>query len=137
MQDVNHQLFAESVLDELMLGYAFDDETKIKEADELLDSLNLLQCRDKHPQCLSGGQKQKTAIATALFIGKQYLIFDEPTSGIYLTHMNKAAELVQVIKNQEELVLVITHDKEFINRCRDYIIKLDDGKVRTEVWRRH
>ena len=137
MQDVNHQLFAESVLDELMLGYAFDDELKIKEADELLDSLNLLQYRDKHPQCLSGGQKQRTAIATALFTGKKYLIFDEPTSGVDLIHMNRVAELVQVIKNKVELVLVITHDKEFINYCCDYVIELGNGKVQTEAWRKH
>ncbi len=132
MQDVNHQLFAESVLDELMLGYEIDDELKIIEANELLNNLNLLQYREKHPQCLSGGQKQRTAIATALFISKKYLILDEPTSGVDLIHMNRIAELIQMIKNRVELILVITHDKEFINRCCEYVIELDDGRVLSE-----
>ncbi|MEM7032465.1 MAG: ABC transporter ATP-binding protein, partial [Chloroflexota bacterium] len=129
MQDVNHQLFAESVLDELMLGYDIDDEAKVREADELLDHLNLLPYRDQHPQCLSGGQKQRTAIATALFTHKKYLIFDEPTSGVDLIHMNRIADLVQTIKDKVDLVLVITHDKEFINRCCEYVIEIENGQV--------
>ena len=129
MQDVNHQLFAESVLDELMLGFTFDDEEKIKAAEELLESLNLLPYKDQHPQSLSGGQKQRTAIATALFTGKRYLIFDEPTSGVDLLHMNRIAELIHGIKEQVDLILVITHDREFINSCCEYLIELKDGQV--------
>ncbi|MEM7331382.1 MAG: ABC transporter ATP-binding protein [Chloroflexota bacterium] len=129
MQDVNHQLFAESVLDELMLGSEFDDEVKRQEAEALLEQLNLLPFRDHHPQSLSGGQKQRTAIASALFTGKKYLIFDEPTSGVDLIHMNRVAELIHSVKDKVDLVLVITHDKEFINRCCEIIIELRDGKI--------
>ncbi|MEL6408726.1 MAG: ABC transporter ATP-binding protein, partial [Chloroflexota bacterium] len=73
MQDVNYQLFSESVLDELMLGFEFDDQQKLSEANDLLEQLNLLPYKDQHPLCLSGGQKQRTAIATALCTDKQYL----------------------------------------------------------------
>ncbi|MEO1644700.1 MAG: ATP-binding cassette domain-containing protein, partial [Chloroflexota bacterium] len=129
MQDVNYQLFSESVFDELMLGFGFDDQQKIAEADNLLNQLNLLAYRDQHPLCLSGGQKQRTAIATALCTDKQYLIFDEPTSGIDLIHMLRVAELMQTIKDKVDLILVNTHDREFINTCCEYVIELDDGVV--------
>ncbi|MEO1644298.1 MAG: ATP-binding cassette domain-containing protein, partial [Chloroflexota bacterium] len=129
MQDVNHQLFTESVLDELMLGRAFDDAELIEQAEATLNQLNLLPWRDEHPQCLSGGQKQRTAIATALFAQKSYLIFDEPTSGVDLIHMMRVAELIQEIKDHVACVLVITHDVEFINYCCEYVIELDAGRV--------
>ncbi|MEM9776477.1 MAG: ATP-binding cassette domain-containing protein, partial [Chloroflexota bacterium] len=129
MQDVNHQLFAESVLDELMLTYEFDDQQKIDEAETLLEQLNLLQFKDQHPHSLSGGQKQRTSIATALFMQKSYLIFDEPTSGVDLTHMMRIADLIESIKERVELVLVITHDREFINACCDHVIELAEGKI--------
>ncbi|MEM7118307.1 MAG: ABC transporter ATP-binding protein [Chloroflexota bacterium] len=129
MQDVNHQLFAESVLDELMLGHAFNNEEKMSAAKRLLDQLNLLQFSEQHPQSLSGGQKQRTAIATALFTNKRYLIFDEPTSGVDLVHMTRIAELIAALKQRVEIALVITHDREFINHCCDYVVEIDNGKV--------
>ena len=129
MQDVNHQLFAESVLDELMLNYDIDDAEKTAEAEGLLAELNLLPLRDEHPHRLSGGQKQRTSIGTALFMQKRYLIFDEPTSGVDLIHMTRIARLIESIKERVELILVITHDREFINACCDDVIELADGKI--------
>lgn len=129
MQDVNYQLFSESVLDELMLSFDFDDQQTIEEADNLLQQLNLSAYRDQHPLCLSGGQKQRTAIATALCTGKQYLIFDEPTSGIDLIHMLRVAELMQSIKDKVDLILVNTHDQEFIDTCCEYVIELENGAI--------
>ncbi|MEM7799736.1 MAG: ATP-binding cassette domain-containing protein, partial [Chloroflexota bacterium] len=133
MQDVNHQLFAESVLDELMIGNDIDDTEKVAAADALLDSLNLLPYRDEHPHALSGGQKQRTSIATALFTDKRYLIFDEPTSGVDLVHMQQIGHLIQSIKEQVDLIIVITHDIEFINSCCDELIRLENGRIVEQV----
>lgn len=129
MQDVNHQLFAESVIEEATLGHDLDDETARGRAEATLRSLGLEEFLDDHPYCLSGGQKQRLAIASALLAGKRYLLFDEPTSGIDRDHMERFGHQVQAIKHEVDLVLVITHDDEFIETCADSLIELDRGRV--------
>lgn len=107
MQDVNYQLFSDSVLDEILLG-AKNPEL----ADQVLEALDLLDLRDRHPMSLSGGQKQRTAIASAMLSQKSFLILDEPTSGLDRYHMEQVGLLLQQIKARQKAVLVITHDEE-------------------------
>ena len=59
MQEVNHQLFTESVLDEVLISM---EEANQKRAEEILSRLDLLDFKDRHPMSLSGGQKQRVAI---------------------------------------------------------------------------
>ena len=63
MQDVNHQLFTESVLDELFLSMSTEDQAK---AEAVLAEMDLLPYRERHPMGLSGGQKQRVAVASRL-----------------------------------------------------------------------
>ena len=91
MQDVNHQLFTESVLEELLLSMDEEDENK---ALDILKKLNLDKLKDTHPMALSGGEKQRVAIGSALASMKDILIFDEPTSGLDLRHMREVSSVL-------------------------------------------
>ena len=84
MQDVNHQLFTDSVLEEVMIS---QDEQNKEEALKILESLDLLEFADRHPLALSGGQKQRVAVASAVASGRKIILFDEPTSGLDYYHM--------------------------------------------------
>lgn len=126
MQDVNHQLFTESVLDEVILG---TNGAGMEETENILDQLDLLPFKERHPMSLSGGQKQRVAIAGAIFSGKKMLLFDEPTSGLDFRHMEQVAELMQQLKKQGKTLLVVTHDPEFILKTCDNIIRVDSGRV--------
>lgn len=82
MQDVNHQLFTENVLDELLLSIEGDDENKNTErAKQILSSLDLADKIKLHLMSLSGGEKQRVAIGSAIASNKEALVYDEPTSG--------------------------------------------------------
>lgn len=126
MQDVNHQLFTDSVEAEVMLSMKEKDTGK---CNEILDRLGLLEFKDKHPMALSGGQKQRVAIASAIAVGARLLLFDEPTSGLDYSHMVKVAELLRELAASGSTVLVSTHDPELIELCCNHIIRIDDGKV--------
>ena len=123
MQDVNHQLFTESVLDEVLISQNKENE---EEARRILASLDLEQFADRHPQSLSGGQKQRVAVASAIASGRDIMLFDEPTSGLDYTHMLQIGEILRSLKDQGKTVIVVTHDRELIKECCDYEIRLRD-----------
>ena len=132
MQDVNHQLFTDSVRDEVMLSMtdkALADEQKLRRADEILAQLDLSEYADAHPMALSGGQKQRTAIASGIASSKPVIIFDEPTSGLDLAHMKQVAAQLERLKGMGRTVFVVTHDTEFIQSCCEHIVRLENGRV--------
>ena len=133
MQDVNHQLFTESVQDEVMLsmtGGDMSEEDKRERARDILDKLDLSEYYETHPMALSGGQKQRVAIASGIASEKTIIVFDEPTSGLDLFHMEQVADMIEELVRIGKIVFVITHDYEFILKCCDYIIHLENGIVK-------
>lgn len=125
MQDVNHQLFCESVMDEVTLG--MDDENE-EIALEVLEKLGLKEFADRHPMSLSGGQKQRVAVASAVLSEKEIILFDEPTSGLDFYNMEKVAELIRSLRGNKT-VFVVTHDPDLIRRCATVVLRLEKGHV--------
>jgi energy-coupling factor transport system ATP-binding protein len=126
MQDVNHQLFTESVLDEVLISMEKPDTA---EAERILESLDLLPLKDLHPMSLSGGQKQRTAIASALASRRELLIFDEPTSGQDLRHIGRTADMLREFQRLGKTILVITHDLELIFAACTHTVCMEKGKA--------
>ena len=126
MQDVNHQLFTESVIDEILLGLDNSDvEKATSEAERIMESLHISEFRNAHPMSLSGGQKQRVAIAS----DKQVIVFDEPTSGLDYRHMKKVAENLQKLSSLGKTLFIVTHDPELIAECCNYFVFIENGKV--------
>lgn len=126
MQDVNHQLFTESVLDEILLGMNPQDE---KAALEILERLNLKEYASCHPMALSGGQKQRVAIGSGVSSGREIVVFDEPTSGLDYRQMLAVSATLQKLAATGKTLLVITHDPEFILNCCDNVIRMEHGNI--------
>lgn len=126
MQEVNHQLFTESVLDEVLISM---EEANQKRAEEILSRLDLLDFKERHPMSLSGGQKQRVAIASVIASKRSILFFDEPTSGLDYRHMKEVANVLRQVKDAGITVYVITHDLELILDCCTDIIHLEDGSI--------
>ena len=130
MQDVGHQLFSDSVMEECRLGIKDPDRDVIESA---LRRVDLLACKDRHPLSLSGGQMQRLAVAVSEVCGKDLLVFDEPTSGLDLRSMEEVGGLVRVLADQGKILLVITHDVEFMMRICTRILVLEDGCVAADL----
>ena len=126
MQDVNHQLFTESVTDELTLNIP---EQRKALADEVINELGLSAHAGTHPLALSGGEKQRVAIGSAVCAGKEFLIYDEPTSGQDLIRMQATCSLIQKAAKDSLLSLVITHDLEFILGCCTSVLLISEGHI--------
>ena len=130
MQDVNYQLFAESVEAECAFGIRHPDRERIR---RILDALDLTPFRDRHPYTLSGGQKQRTALASAIESEKEILILDEPTSGLDYNGMQKVAELIRKLSAQGHLLFLVTHDYELILETCSRILHLKDGALALDL----
>ena len=125
MQDVNHQLFTESVLEEVMLGMEGGSHEELRaRALEVLGRLDLADLADVHPMALSGGQKQRVAIASGVVTRSPVLLFDEPTSGLDLIHMRQVADLLRALRDDSRVVIVITHDTELVREVADRAVWL-------------
>lgn len=124
MQDVNYQLFAESVLSECTLGLKKSDIKSEEELRSVLERVGLWEYRDRHPNTLSGGQKQRLTVAVSMVYDKDIILFDEPTSGLDKNNMNRIIEIINVLKARGKYVLVVSHDNEFMNKVCDDIFKL-------------
>lgn len=129
MQDVNHQLFTDSVYGEVTLGIKNPDEEKVK---EVLINLDLWKFKDRHPMSLSGGQKQRVAIASVILTDSKIICFDEPTSGMDYKNMMAISKLIKSCIDKNKIILIVSHDIEFLNETVDYIINIEDYKY--ENW---
>lgn len=126
MQDVNYQLFSDSVREEALLGLDGMDDAVRDRCDAVLRDLDLLDSAQRHPMSLSGGQKQRLAIACALMSDKRFIVLDEPTSGLDRLHMTQVGGLLRKLADRGKAVLVVTHDYELAALWCDRIIALED-----------
>ena len=122
MQDVNHQLFSDSVRNECELAQPDCPPERIE---EILRSFDLLDFKDRHPMALSGGQKQRLAVATAILSDKDVLVFDEPTSGLDYHRMLEVSDMIRKLNDENKVIIIVSHDFEFLGRTCDKIFDME------------
>ena len=122
MQDVNHQLFSDSVWNECELAQPDCPPERIE---EILRSFDLLDFKDRHPMALSGGQKQRLAVATAILSNKDVLVFDEPTSGLDYHRMLEVSNMIRKLNDENKIIIIVSHDFEFLGRTCDKIFDME------------
>ena len=128
MQDVNYQLFTNQVEKEIKLG-----SDNLSLFDEVVDRLNIRKFLDRHPNTLSGGEKQRVAIASALLSNKKVLIFDEPTSGLDYINMIELSCLIEEIAKNDVVIFIITHDYEFLCQISDEVLYFDKEGIKERI----
>ena len=119
MQEVNCQLFTDTVKDEIVLTSNIKDDNAL---DTWLKDMELKNISDRNPHTLSGGQKQRVIILSSLLSDKKILFFDEPTSGLDYRNMKIVAKNIKKVKEEDKLILIISHDVEFLDSVCDKVI---------------
>lgn len=127
MQDVNRQLFTESVEEEIILSMDGENNNLLE---GILKEFDLYDYRKQHPMSLSGGQKQRVAVASAMASLRDYIIFDEPTSGLDYFHMQQVADCIKNLQKKGKTIFLITHDIELIYSCCNYVLQIENGTVK-------
>ena len=130
MQDVNYELFAESVEAECSFGIRNPDQDLVETT---MAELGLTTYRERHPNTLSGGQKQRVAVAVSMICGKDLLVFDEPTSGLDFDSMAQVAGLIKRLSEQGKIIFIVTHDFEFVCRTCSRVLHFDEGEMPDDI----
>lgn len=104
------------------------DEAK-KEAMELLNKVGLEEKKDSYPHQLSGGQQQRIAIARALAMKPEILLFDEPTSALDPELEADVLNLIRELSKEDYTILVVTHNMAFARDVSDEVVFVNAGVI--------
>lgn len=95
----------------------------------LLEKVGLLKKMDCYPNELSGGQSQRVAIARTLAMQPKAILFDEPTSALDPGMTREVLEVIKKLKNDDIVILVVTHEMQFAKDVADKVVFLHNGCV--------
>ncbi len=124
------QLFGSTVMEELTFPLLFKGQNKgetMAKAEEMLRIFDLEKVKNSYPFFLSYGEKRRLAIASVLMAGPEYLILDEPTASLDKERIDALSEVLDNLKKRNIGMLIISHNKDFIERHKDRIINLEGG----------
>ena len=131
-QNPEHQFIKSTVAEELAHGPRLQgipaDEVEAR-VSAMLERFDLQELRDEHPFLLSGGQKRRLSVGTALIDGAPLLALDEPTFGQDRARASELLTLLDGLNAQGTTVLVVTHDLQLVAEHSSHILVLDSGRV--------
>ena len=101
-------------------------------ADELLARVGLPDKANVFPKSLSGGQQQRIAIARALAMDPDVILFDEPTSALDPEMVGEVLELMKELAHTGITMLVVTHEMGFAREVSNRVIFIDNGRIQED-----
>lgn len=120
-----------SVIENVMLPLYFrkmPQSERYKKAAEVLTAVNMKDKANRKAGTLSGGEKQRVAVARALVKNPAVILADEPTGALDVANGAAITELLFEINEKGKTVIIVTHDEELADKCRRKIV-LSDGKI--------
>lgn len=107
-------------------------EAAEKIAKDLLGKVGLSDKADAYPQSLSGGQQQRIAIARALAMQPDVMLFDEPTSALDPEMVGEVLAVMQALAEKGMTMVVVTHEMGFAKQVADRVIFMADGVIQEQ-----
>jgi cell division transport system ATP-binding protein len=99
----------------------------------VLSIVNLDEKLHRYPKQLSGGEQQRVAIGRALVHSPKVLVADEATGNLDTLNSREIVDLLKKINEFGTTVVLVTHDREIVNRLRKRVITLEDGKISSDI----
>jgi energy-coupling factor transport system ATP-binding protein len=131
-QNPNDHLFADTVEEEVaftLKNLGLENGEVRSRIDEVLTRFGLDKYRKKYPRDLSGGEKQRVALASVLAIQPRILILDEPTRGMEYRLKAELMDFLREYAGQGNSVILVTHDVETVAEYAARVILLSEGNI--------
>lgn len=108
----------------------FANKNKQK-VEEMLETVELKELKDRYPHHLSGGQQQRVALARAIIRNPDILLLDEPLSALdHQTRLKLQNEIKSIQRKLGITTILVSHDKSEVFRLADRVILLEEGKIK-------
>lgn len=104
-------------------------KTYLDRIDHYIKLLDLEKYKTTECRYLSRGNQQKVAIACILALNAEVLLLDEPTLGLDIEMSHRMMEIIAGEKSKDRIIIVTTHDMEFIEQTVDRVVAFKDGNV--------
>jgi polar amino acid transport system ATP-binding protein len=122
-----------TILNNIMLGPLIsqhrDKKEMMKEAEELLNRVGLIDKKDAYPRQLSGGQKQRVAIVRALCMHPEIMLFDEVTAALDPEMVGEVLNVMRSLADAGMTMIVVTHEMGFAREVADRVVFMDEGVI--------
>lgn len=131
-QNPDHQLFSESVEEEIAFGlrnFGFSPELIAQRTDWSLKFFGLEEYRKSSPLILSGGEKKRLTLACILSWDPKVVVLDEPTVGQDSIQKEKLAEIIRMLKSAGKTVILVSHDIEFLWPIQPRMVVMSKGRI--------
>ncbi|MFG6475488.1 ABC transporter ATP-binding protein [Microbacterium sp. P06] len=131
-QNPEHQFVAHTVFDELAHGLRrrrLPEAEVRRRVDDMLARFGLAGHARSHPFLLSGGQKRRLSVGTALIGGARTLVLDEPTFGQDRARADELLSLLGDLHGQGTTIAVVTHDMQLVTDHAERTIVVADGRI--------
>ena len=126
-------LFADRVEEEvafILNNFGFPEKEVTRRTANILNDFGLSHLKDAYPRDLSGGEKQRVALASVLVAEPKLVILDEPTRGLDSSRKNFLIEYLEQYNARGGTVVLISHDIELISRpCVERVILMSEGAI--------
>ena len=124
-----HKTAIENIIEAPITVLKKSKEIAVGEAVDLLKKVGLEDKKDSYPWQLSGGQQQRIAIARALAMKPEILLFDEPTSPLNPELEADVLKLIRELAKENYTILVVTHNMAFARDVSDEVVFVDKGEI--------
>ena len=104
----------------------------VEQAEALLDKVGIHDKRGHYPAHLSGGQQQRAAIARALAMDPDVLLFDEPTSALDPELVGEVLRVMRALAEEHRTMIIVTHEMRFARDVSSKVVFLHQGRVEEE-----
>lgn len=131
-QNPNDHLFADSVEQEIaftLKNLGFGNEEMEPMTEQVLKRFGLTQYRRQYPRSLSGGEKQRVALASILVAQPKIIILDEPTRGMEYKLKAELMSFLDEYRKKGKAVILVTQDVETVAEYGDRVILLSEGRI--------
>ena len=131
-QNPEHQFIAHTVFEELAHGLRLQRTPAAEITErvrEMLDRFGLADKAATHPYLLSGGEKRRLSVGTALIARPRILVLDEPTFGQDLRRTDELLDLFRELRAEGTTILLVTHDLDLVVRHTTHAVLVEGGSV--------
>ncbi|WP_259783246.1 ABC transporter ATP-binding protein [Aestuariispira ectoiniformans] len=125
----SHMTVIENVIEAPVHVLGVPKAEAIEKAEALLHKVGIYERKDYYPAHMSGGQQQRAAIARALAMEPDVMLFDEPTSALDPELVGEVLKVMRQLADEGRTMIVVTHEMSFARDVSSDVIFLHEGKV--------